>query len=119
MSLVKTYSARPDEFVSQMPSLPVTVFRASAWPEAAGLEAAGLEAAGLEAAGLEAAGLEAAGLEAAGLEAAGVLLLDELLQAAAAIAMASVRPRPALRTKVLESMKILPWERGPALARTL
>jgi hypothetical protein len=103
--LVYTYSARPDEFVSQMPRLPDFVFRASVEPEAAELAPAEADVDGAELVVVVPA-------------AAGVLLLDVLLQAAATIVTAaSVRPRPALRTEVLESMKILPWERGPTGAR--
>jgi hypothetical protein len=99
--LVYAYSARPDEFVSQMPRLPDFVFRASVEPETAGLGPAEADVDGAELVVVVLAG-------------AGVLLLDALLQATAAIAtVASVRPRPALCTEVLESMKILPWERGP------
>lgn len=99
MSFVYTYSARPDEFVSQMPWLPDSVFRSVA-PEAAGPEAAEADADGARLVVVA----PAAGAE---------LLLDALLQAAANTAMeASVRPRPDLRTKVLQSMKILPWERA-------
>ena len=97
MSFVNTYSARPDEFVSQMPWLPDSVLRTSAVPEAAEPEADGL--------GTAAADVDGARLVVAAPAAAGVLLLDALLQAAATIARAaSVRPRPALRAGVLQSM---------------
>lgn len=100
MSFVYTYGARPDEFVNQMPWLPDSVFRASVAPEAAGLEAAEADVDGARLVVVA----PAAGAE---------LLLDALLQAAANTAMeASVRPRPDLRTKVLRSIKILPWERA-------
>jgi hypothetical protein len=104
--LVYAYSARPDEFVSQMPWLPDNVFRASVDPEAAEPEPAGLGAAE--------AGVDGGRLVLVAPPAAPVLLLDPLLQAAATIATAAnVRPRPALRTEVLQSMKILLSESGP------
>lgn len=77
-----------------MPWLPDSVFRASVVPEAVEGEA-----------DAEAEGDELGAVEAG---AAGVLVLDALLQAAAAMAVAaSVRPRPDLRIRVLLSMKIL------------
>lgn len=107
LSLVYTYSARPAEFVSQMPWLPESVFRVSAAPGAAEPEAVELGAAEADVAGAELAVVAPA--------AGGALLLDALLQAAATIATAaSVRPKPALRTEVIQSMTILSWKREPS-----
>jgi hypothetical protein len=93
------YSARPAEFVSQIPALPEAVFKASVEPEAVELGAAELGAA-------EAVAV-AAGLVVAGPAAAEVL--EELLQAVASIATpASGRLKPSARSGVLRSMTILP-----------
>jgi hypothetical protein len=93
------YSARPAEFVSQIPALPEAVFKASVEPEAVELGAAELDAA-------EAVAV-AAGLVAA--EPAAAEVLEELLQAVASIAApASGRLKPSVRSGVLRSMTLLP-----------
>jgi hypothetical protein len=120
--MVNTYSARPAELASQMPWGPVSVFRASAGPKADERAADGLAGDGLAAAepGTAEADAEGGRLVVVASAAAGVLLLDALLQAAATIATAaSVRPKPALRTEVLQRMMILPGGRAdPPAART-
>src|SRR5580693_5100664 len=104
------YSARPAEFVSQMPAFPVSVFRASVVPEAVAPEAVVPEAAE---AGAEVGAADAAADDVAagvvGAAAAADEELDELLQAASSTATpTSGRLTPNVRSEVLRDMTILP-----------
>ena len=92
------YSARPAEFVSQIPALPVAVFKANAEPEA----------------------LELGAAEDVGVVVGPVVFVaaadvpEELLQAATSITTAaSGTPKPSLRSEVLRSMTILSCRCGP------
>jgi hypothetical protein len=104
---VYMYSARPAEFVSQIPALPEAVFKASVEPEAVELGAVELGAVELGAVELGAAEAVAVGLVV--VEPAAAVVLEELLQAVASIATpASGRLRPSVRSGVLRNMTILP-----------
>jgi hypothetical protein len=101
---VYRYSVRPAESVSQIPALPVAVFKTNVEPEAVEPEAVELEA--VEAGAAEVVVVGVGPVVVVPLAAD---VLDALLQAVASIATAaSGRAKPNVRSEVLRSMTFLP-----------
>jgi hypothetical protein len=101
---VYRYSVRPAESVSQIPALPLAVFKANVEPEAVEPEAVELGAAEAVVVVVGAAVVVPPAADA----------LDALLQAVASVATAaSGRPKPNVRSEVLRSMTTLPCRCGP------
>jgi hypothetical protein len=96
LSRVYMYTARPDEFVSQIPARPLTVFKANVEPEA-----------------VEPGLAEAVGVVAgpAVVVPAAADVLDAPPQAAVSIATAaSGRPKPSVRSEALRNITVLPCD---------
>jgi hypothetical protein len=101
---VYRYSVRPAESVSQIPALPLAVFKTNVEPEAVEPEA--VEPGAAEAVVVGVGPVVVVPLAAD--------VLDALLQAVASIATAaSGRPKPNVRSEVLRSITILPCRCGP------
>jgi hypothetical protein len=99
LSWVYRYSVRPAESVSQIPALPVAVFKTNVEPEAVEPEA--VEAGAEEVVVVGVGPVVVVPLAAD--------VLDALLQAVASIATAaSGRAKPNVRSEVLRSMTFLP-----------
>jgi hypothetical protein len=112
LSLVYRYSVRPAESVSQIPALPLAVFRANVEPEAVEPEAVEPEA-------VEPGAVEPGAAGAVVVVVGPVVVVPpaadapDVPQAAASVATAaSGRPKPSVRSEVLRSMTNLPCRCG-------
>jgi hypothetical protein len=107
LSWVYRYNVRPAESVSQIPALPVAVFKANV--EAEAVEPEVVEPGAAEVVGPGAAEAVAVGVGPVVVVPLAADVLDALLQAVASIATAaSGRAKPNVRSEVLRSMTFLP-----------